>query len=207
MEENPEGVKVPEVQPAPAEQPVEVVDYKSELEKVTAERDNYKQGMLGAKEILKGKGIITDPEDIAKIVDEKVREGISLFTSNFSKSTVESTLASLSSTEDEKKLIQFHYENSIVKSGLDPQSVRNDLENAKLLANKKALFKEAQELKIALNNKQGISTAPHGSSQADPTDKNPDSFFSKEQIDTLKKKGWSDEKIAYAKGLMLKKKE
>lgn len=208
MEEDPKGVETPEVQPAPVVQPEEVVDYKAELEKAQKDRDNYKQGLLDAKDILKGKGVITDPEDIAKIVDEKVKEGISQFTLNFSKSTVDSTLASLSSSEDERKLIQYHYENSIVKSGLDPQSVRNDLENAKLLANKKALFKEAQEMKIALNHKQGISTTGQGSGHsADPTLKSPESFFSKEQIADLKKRGWSDDKIAHAKELMLKKKD
>ncbi len=192
---------------APEEQNQEqVVDYKAELEKVTTERDNYKQGMLDAKDILKGKGIVTDPEEIGKLIDEKVNEKISLFTANISKSTVESTLESLAGSEDEKKLIQFHYDNSIVKSGLDPVSVRNDLENAKLLANKKAFFKESSELKIALNNKVGITQLGVGANQESPSVV--DTVLSKEQIDYLRKvRGFNDDQIEKFKKNLIKSKE
>lgn len=204
MEPEKEGVEVEESQ-APEIQE-EVVDYSAELEKVKGERDNYKQGMLDAKDILKGKGIVTDPDDIKKLIDDGVNERLSQFTSNFAKSTVESTLTDLSSSDAEKELIRFHYENSVIKSGLDPASVRNDLENAKLLANKKTFFKEAKEMKIAMSHKANMSPTPMGSSQESPEIKN-DSFFTSEQIATLRKKGFDDKKIEALKINMAKQKE
>ncbi len=206
MEPEKEGVEATEVQPAPVEQEAEVViDYKAELEKEKQEKENYKKGMLDAKEMLKGRGIISDPEELARIIDARVDEKVSTLTSNLSKSTIESTLESLASSESEKELIKFHYENSIVKSGIDPQSVRNDLENAKLLANKKAIFKESSEMKIALTHKQGIKSAPIGSS-SEP-DISVETVLSKEQINELKKKGWSDSKIDVLKQNLQKAKD
>lgn len=206
MEEKEKGVKEV-VLPAPVEQEVEEVqiDYKAELEKAVEEKNNYKKGMLDAKEILKGKGIVTDPEEIAKMVDARVEEKMNAFTTNFSKSVVESTLDSLANSEEEKKLIQYHYENSIVKSGLDPQSVRNDLENSKLLANKKAFFKESAEMKIALANKSGMGNMGSGSNQELPP--TPETTLTVEQLASLKARGWDDKKIEQFKKNLNKSKD
>lgn len=205
MDEKPEGVKE-EGSQAPGNQEGQVVDHAAELEKLKTERDNYKQGMLDAKDILKGKGVVTDPEDIAKLVDAKVEERLSIFTTNFAKSTVESTLSEISSSDAEKELIKFHYDNSIIKSGLDPASVKNDLENAKLLANKKTFFKQTKEMEIALQNKANMSSAGQGSSQ-EGVDIKTDNFFTAAQLLDLKKRGFDDKKIELLKKNMTKAQE
>ncbi len=70
----------------------------------------------------------------------------------------------------------------------------------KLQAEKDAILQKAltenKELKVALQNKQGISTAPDGPAADDQI--TGDSFFSPAQVRELKAKGWSDEKIKKA---------
>ena len=80
------------------------------------------------------------------------------------------------------------------------QEVKNQLFSTKenqLQAEKDSILqqalKENKELKVALQNKQGISTAPSGSSSDNSTASS--NYFSSEQITELKARGFDDKKI------------
>lgn len=174
------------------------IDYKAELARVTEEKENYKNGMLAAKDKLKNKKPSIDPEEIARIVGEAVQKEVQTLTGMFTKNTLETSIASMTSNKAKQDLIRFHYENSIVKTGTDPQSLKNDLENALLIADKKALLKKNQELEVANQNRSQMQNSSQGSSQKQGIEKK---FFSDEQLRDLKKRGFTDEMI---KNLQLK---
>ena len=68
----------------------------------------------------------------------------------------------------------------------------------------KAVIKRNKELTVALKNRGSISaTSAQGSNQDKPEFKT-DSFFSPEQIQQFKAKGWDDKKIERAKQNMIK---
>jgi hypothetical protein len=154
------------------------IDYKAELERIQAERDNYKQGLLNAKDKLKQlkKGQSDDEDEdiddddeintrVNKIVEEKL-EGLK---KDVNSATVETILDSISVNSDEKELIRFHYENSIKQSGSSANDIRNDLENARLVANRKKLLAENTALKDALLANGSMTSAGAGSGSIRPS--------------------------------------
>lgn len=88
-----------------------------------------------------------------------------------------------------QKLIKFHFENSVGLSG----TLRERLENALLITDKKTIFKTQKEMAVALQNRQGLSTTGQGTSTEGVEVK--DNFLSKDQISNLKARGWDDKKI------------
>lgn len=115
--------------------------------------------------------------------------------------TIESVLNELSGgDESKKKLIRFHFENSVGTYG----TLRERLENAALIADKKTIQKTQKELAVALQNRQGLSTTGMGVSTEGM--EVPDTFFSKEQLSDLKAKGWDDKKIQRLKENMRRSK-
>jgi len=133
----------------------EQIDYKAELEKIKKERDQYKEGLLIAKKKLKG----SDYEDVDSIVEEKLNS----FKNELISNNVKSIVNSITSDENEKALIMEHYNSSINKTGTSLDAIKNDLENAKLIANKSKLFKENTFLKEALVAKSAYSSNGVGS--------------------------------------------
>jgi hypothetical protein len=179
-----------------------VVDYKAELEaqlkKVSLERDNYKKGLLIAKgkveddnyEMDKTVDTAAIESRIDALVEAKIEERLSTIKTSLTKNVVSNTLSELSNNEDERALIKYHYENSIIKSGLDPDAIRSDMENAKMIANKKSYFRTTKEMATALQNKSQVSGAGVGAS----ADKNiiEPQFLSAEIIAKLKERGFSN---------------
>lgn len=150
------------------------IDYKAELEKALEEKENYKTGMLNAKDKLKKykKGEDDDDSDEDEDEDEKINEKVNRIVEerleglkkDVNSATVETILESISASEDEKNLIRFHYENSIRQSGMSANDIKKDLENAKLMANRNKLLSDNAALKDALLAKNSISSAGVGSS-------------------------------------------
>ncbi|MHA1541421.1 MAG: hypothetical protein ACTSQH_00420 [Candidatus Hodarchaeales archaeon] len=140
-----------------------VVDYKAGLEKAQSERDNYKQGMLNAKDELKktkdGEGIKPAPTDsnIEETVSKLVSEEVNKLLGDINNSSMENILDSISSNEDEKALIKDIYQNKIIHSGVSASEVRADLENAKLMANKSKIINENEELRNSLRAKNSMT--------------------------------------------------
>ena len=182
-----------------------VVDYKAELEeqliknkKLEVEKENYKKGLLIAKGKVEDDGYEMDKtvdtaaieSRIDALVEAKIEERLSTIKTSLTKNVVTNTLSELSSNEDERALIKYHYDNSIVKTGLDPEAIRNDMENAKMIANKKSYFRTTKEMATALQNKSQVSGAGVGAS----AEKNiiEPSFLSAEIIAKLKERGFSN---------------
>lgn len=145
------------------------------------EKDNYKEGLLFSKGKLK-------PEDLAAMVqrevDAKMKQILPSLQATVAEESFTSILGELSSDENERNLIKHHFESSVGTTG----TIRERLENAKLIANKKTLFQTHKELKVALQNRSQVSSSALGTNneQPDVTTKK----VTREQEDYFKKRGW-----------------
>lgn len=155
-------------------------DYKAELEKVQKDAQNYKEGMLVAKAKLKelkeqeedddvdeeeNKKAQLDQEKIIEELDKRAKQREQERLGRESLNLVDETIGSLTDNKDEQELIKFYYENKINKSGSDKNSVKEDLEMARLLANKKRLESDNSSLKEILINKQTTKSSPEFSGE------------------------------------------
>lgn len=195
-----EGVE--ESQQAPAE-----IDYEAELksalarEAITAsERDNYKKGLLMDKGKIPNDGTLDDIKeqakkdstvDIQEVIRKTVLETASALVQ---KPTLDAMLQEISSNPQERELIKYHYDHSIVKGGLDESSVRADIEKAYAIANGKKLRKTVSEMKVAMQNREQISNMPSGGSQ-DTTKEIKVSPWNAEQLAEFKKRGVNPDKV------------
>lgn len=176
------------------------IDYKAELEKANLlkqkaeeERDNYKTGLLTLKKKKKEEKV--EEEDVEEEdIDSKIDKRLGSFESKFVKGAVEAYVSQMTTDPNKRELIKHHYESSIIHSGVDPESIKNDLDNALLIVDKKILLKEKSELATSLHNRQGISRIGNGTS--DEKDNDPKPFFTAEQLADLKKRGFDEKKIA-----------
>ena len=106
---------------------------------------------------------------------------------------------SFSSNEDEKKLIELHYQNSIVKTGVTRQAITEDLKKAKLLANAPKIQRENEELAEAMKAKQTISNSSYGNSGGRaPKKEDYSKAFSPGEWAFIQKRGWTDDMIKKA---------
>lgn len=208
MAKDKDGVEIPvddtTIQPAPTDESTEqgveekpltapteeTIDYKAMLEAEQAankaredqlelERDNYKQGLLNAKEKLKEvppanpeESFVTLDEATSVILDkarQEFKSELSTFQKEVVGDAVEDMLDSMTDNTDERALIKFHYENSIRQSGMNRAAIAADLRRAKTLANERKTEKENVELKEALRSKQTVKTATQGTNQV-PTE-------------------------------------
>lgn len=159
-----------EAQPEQEQQPEPnaEIDYAAELEaekearqKAEKDRDNYKEGMLNYKDQIKGDDDGED-EDVAKIVDSK----LSSFEQRLFEKDLNEVLSQATTNPDEKELIKYYYQNKIVRSG----NLQEDIENAKMLANRKRILAENEELKFANANRP--TNTGYGTSVKKDTDEN-----------------------------------
>lgn len=143
-----EEPKAPEVQ--------EEDDYKAELDRVKQERDNYKEGLLKTKDKLKKQKETDAPSlDIDEIKESIRKDAVN--------DTIENVLDDISTNEDEKELIKHHYDR-LQKTGFSKREIIQDLEDAKILANKKKIIDENKELKHSYLTRQSIGNTGAGSS-------------------------------------------
>ena len=186
------------------------IDYEAELKAalareaiVMSERDNYKHGLLMDKGKIPNDGTLNEIKEQAKgnetlgsdeirdIIRKTVLETASTLVQ---KPTLDAMLQTLSDNPQERDLIKYHYEHSIVKGGLDESSVRSDLDKAYAIANGKKLRKTVSEMKVALDNRSQISNMPSGGSQ-DTTKEIKNSPWTKDQIEEMKKRGVNPDKV------------
>jgi len=191
-----EELNAPEVQgEGEPESLEEVIDYEAELEKVKAdnakleeERNNYKEGLLNLKK--KTKSI--DEVDIEKLVADSVAKAIQPLQETVIKPSVDRILDSITDNPSKKELIKYHYENSIKQSGTSEQAIREDIENALMIADKKALKRNLEELSLSVKNRANISGQGSGSTAKPDVKKE---VLTNEQIDALKKRGFTPDMI------------
>ncbi len=179
------------------------IDYKAELEaevarhaKTAEERENYKQGLLSAKEKNRNKKKGEEHEEeegdedarINAIVDEKLSD----IKKTLDVNSFDSLIHNFTTDPDEAALIRYHFENTVAPVG----SLRERIENAQLLANKKQFLKENSEMKRALESKNGVSRIAAGSgSNLDVEKSAGKEIFTAEQIAAWKKRGLDVDKI------------
>jgi hypothetical protein len=90
------------------------------------------------------------------------REEIEKFKVEQSKDTFEDILATFKGTPEEKEKIKTAYNTQIVKTGFNRESIRQDLENAFILANKpkfETTIKELQATAISKGTQSGASAS------------------------------------------------
>ena len=145
----------------PDVQEEEEIDYAVELAKAKEERDNYKEGMLSAKQKLKDGG---NEDEVSELKAE-----LDSFKKDLTANAFEDTMLSMSENADERELIKHHYDNSLKKTGYTKEAIANDLQTARLLANRKKIERENKELRTAIINKTGVTNNGVGSNRSKPT--------------------------------------
>ncbi len=105
-----------------------------------------------------------DEDRVAKIVETQVAKIRDQVRGEMVESEVDDLLSEVSTNPDEQKLIKHIYENQLQKSGFSRGAIREDLLNAKVLANRDALIKSNRELSQALMAKQTLQTSRPSSS-------------------------------------------
>ena len=168
----------------------ELAEVQEKLQKSEVEKENYKQGLLIAKSKLKGKQQDSDNEDTEpetineEQIARKVYERIKLEEND---EFINQTLNSISSDDKEQKLIKFYYDNRVSKSGFGKDSILNDLQDAKILANKKKIMRENEELRLALSSKTTVGKSI-GSSVRKKREEKLDARFTKADLEFMKKR-------------------
>lgn len=146
------------------------VDYKAEFDRVNkqlskAEHTIEKNRKGGdSKEDTK-----VDAAEVERLATEKateiVRQQIEEFSTGLVADVVEEGLGLLTSNSDERKLMEFHYEKTIKKSGHTRSAIMNDLRRCKLLANESVISQQNTELAAALRSEQGKNKSGQASGE------------------------------------------
>lgn len=188
------------------------IDYKAELEKVrlqnekiAEERDNYKTGLLNLKKKKVEKEPEPEEDEEDSEVDRKIDKRIGSFESKFIKGAVEAYLTQMTDDPAKRELIRHHYNSSIVKTGVDPESIKEDLDTALLIVDKKVLMRNMKELATSLHNRQGTGGVSQGSGDSGVSANK--AFFSEAQINELRARGYDDKKIELLKKNLKKAQE
>ncbi len=176
-------------------EPEVAVDYDKELQEQVEKFEKKEQNREGyAKRKAEIKEETEEPTDIQEQVDAAIAKALPkilpTLQSSLAEDTVEAALNDLSGgNEAKKKLIKFHFENSVSPNG----TIRERMENALLIADKKAILKKQSELALALKNRAGLGASGTGASTEGQTVA--DNILSADQLRDLKAKGWNDKKI------------
>jgi len=131
-------------------------EYEAELSRLTQERDNYKEGLLNAKDKLKRHKVVPDLDE--ETIAERIKADVLAELEDKDKAReidrqsdyINEILDKVAISDSEKKLIKYHYENSIKQSGFTRAAILADIENAKILANREKLIRENEELSESL---------------------------------------------------------
>ncbi len=144
------------------------VDYAGEFQRVSTQLQQAEHNIVELrrenKDLKKGKSEDQDDDDSDE-VDKKIDQRFSRLEQQLAGNSVAATLAGLSSNPDERKLILFHYENSIKKSGLSTDAILSDLEKAQALANQKRILRENAEIRRTIQTRQNVSNNNRGTNQ------------------------------------------
>jgi len=181
------------VENQPAIAPKQEIDYAKQLEieraktaKAELEKENYKRAALIAKGKIKPEDDETE-KTVGDLVKEEIQKGLAPVIQSMTGNTVENIIRSVSSNPSEQALIKHIYDNKIVHSGYDTESIKQDLEDAKALANKQKFVNAANEVRIAsqnTNNSPSQTTGSHTEGNGEVKDH----FFGKEQEADLRRK-------------------
>lgn len=187
---------------------IEAIDYDKELAEQVAKfgtadhnREGYAQRKAETEESVEQTQTTLDDVEarVTAAIEKTLPKFIPKLQATLAEDNVEAILNQLApDNEAKRKLIKLHFENSVGLNG----TLRERLENALLISNKKTIFKTQKEMAVALQNRQGLSTTGQGSSTEGQEVK--DNLLSKEQLNNLKARGWDDKKIQRFKDTLRK---
>lgn len=170
----------------------ELADQMEKFERAENNREGYQKRKAKTEESVEQTQAEVDEMEakVEAMIQKRLPQIVNKLQSTMAEDTVESVLYSLApGNEAKQKLIRFHFENSVGNNG----TIRERLENALLISDKKTILKTQKEMAVALQNRQGLSNSGQGSSTEGMEVQ--DSVLSKTQVDELKAKGWTDDKI------------
>lgn len=143
----------------------ELADAKKALADKETELGQAQHTIIGLKKTKPEAKTETQTVDIEAIEEKalsKAQEEIEKFKVEQSKDTFEDILATFKGTPEEKEKIKTAYNTQIVKTGFNRESIRQDLENAFILANKpkfETTIKELQATAISKGTQSGASAS------------------------------------------------
>ncbi len=174
----------------------EKVDYDKELQE---EVEKFERAEKNREGYSKRKAKTEESEEVAPndieaqvsaALEKALPKMLPKLQSTLAEDNVEAALNDLAAGNDaKKKLIRFHFENSVGTNG----TIRERMENAALIADKKAIQKKQTEMATALKNRAGLGASGLGSSTEGQAVA--DNTLSTTQLAELKAKGWDDKKI------------
>lgn len=112
---------------------------------------------------------LEEPDDIEDRISNVLDQKLSSFRQDMMTNTVEDVLDSMSSNDAEKKLIRFHYDNTINKTGYTKGDILNDMQIAKAIANRKKIEKDQKEARLSKQNSESYSNNSQGSNLSKAT--------------------------------------
>lgn len=142
-------------------------DYKALFEAEQAKLARAEEAVVKAKKQIKKKVIEEEtPENpdiedrVAQLVQAELAGFKTQVKTELISSEVDNLLLEVSSNPDERALIKHFYDNRLQKSGFSREEIREDLINAKIIANRDTILKTNQELAHAMKSKATTQTSP-----------------------------------------------
>ncbi len=173
----------------------EFVEAVEKFEKAEANREGFQKRKEKEKQTVDqvDLDVAKMEEDEAKVNDlvaKAISRQLPKLQASLAEDTVQGNAEQLSNGDSAlKKLILFHFENSVRPNG----TIRERMENALLIAQKPRILKTQKEMAVALKNRQGLQSSGLGVSTEGQEVK--DNFFTPEQLASLKARGFDDKKI------------
>jgi len=180
------------------------IDYKAELEKEKAKRAKaeytlYKKNKEAKQ--AKAEAPEINPEEIRPTIEAEVAAVLEAERQKEAEDLFEEELFNLSSDENERELIRLKYDR-LAKSGFTRTSIRQDLEEARFLANRPKYERVSSELAQTVVSKRTLGGNGLGAGQERPQP-TPDlsKLFSAGEWDFMKKQKFTQEMIQKAANL------
>lgn len=171
--------------------------YKAELEKA-------KNKLVKAEYTLKKRNIDSkkgdDSEDSGADMEKLKEEIIRDLRKADRDVLIAQKLDEMTTDNDERELIRFHYENTIQQSGDERENVLDDLKIAKAIVSASKLNSENSELMEALNARQSLGNTSAGTNQDRPKPKQ-DLYagFSQADKEYMQARGFTEEQVKRAR--------
>lgn len=134
------------------------IDYKAELEKERKRREKaeYTLRKRNEEDKQRRETSYVDDDDIDARIDAKVEARLNQMRATQVSDVIDEVLGSVGSSPEERELIKYHYENSVIQSGLSRAAVQEDMRKAKLLANASKYERENAELAETVKSKRAM---------------------------------------------------
>lgn len=182
--------------PAPSAETGENItnDYKADLER---ERKQREQAEYTLKELRRKKAQeIIGELDVSEIVSREVEKATAHLREEVARTTLQTQISRIASSPEEAEAILHHFSHSIRTTG----NLVEDVENAKLLANKSRILKENEEYRLRTTLSTNQPTRAPGSGAGQKVEhKEPITFspFEQKMID----RGMTKERVLAARNM------